>query len=124
MAEYVLTGSRYAYRDDDNVLVIKRRGDKVELTKEQEQRFKAGQPGSPFQHESEVQEVETDEVAVANEATKPSEDGFQASAAGTTNRKVAAVRPVARKAAEDPKEGSDDLPEPTTSTANKSGARK
>lgn len=93
MAEYIFQGSRYAYRDEDNVLQVLRRGDKVELSREQAQRHNAGKPGSAFvtKDQAQEQEAETVTVHVANEATTEAEDGsLPVSAAGTRNRKVAA----------------------------------
>lgn len=117
--EYVLVGSRFAYRNDKDVLVIHKRGDKVTLNDEQAQRLRAGKPGSAFQREEDVQEDETVEVAVANEATYPAEDGSPvASPEQRTNRKVVA-RPVVRKAADEDTKGSDEAAEPTSSAASR-----
>jgi hypothetical protein len=97
--EFVLVGSGYCYRDQDHVLVKHRRGDRVKLSPEQVDRLRAGQPGSSFQHEADVQEVETEQVAVANEATFPGEDGDQTSPVGTRNRtRPATVLPEAKDA--------------------------
>lgn len=127
MGEYVLTGSRYVYRDDDEVLVIKRRGDKVSLSPEQEQRLRAGTPGSPFQDEGEhPEETGFEVVAVANEATIPADDdGFTASAPGTANlRRPEPRRPEARDAREaGERDATSPTPTPVTSTESKPSAR-
>jgi hypothetical protein len=115
MAEWTLTGSRFGYRNDENVLVIHKRGDKVELNPEQEQRLRAGEPGSPFQKPGDEDEApELVEVAVANEATKPSEDGT-AAVSGARNRKVPAGRAPVAESEEDDKDAGP-VPAPTTST--------
>lgn len=126
MGKWRLNG-RMGYRDDNNVLVIHRTGDEVELTEEQEQRLRAGQPGSAFQKPGdEGDEPELVEVAVANEATKVAEDGSApASAAGTRNRKVAPTRlPVAESEAKQADSDDGTVPEPVTTTESKAPAAK
>lgn len=119
-------GARMVRRDDAGVLIVHRGGDEVELSAEQEQRLRPGQRGSAFvEAGSEDEQPELVEVAVANEATLPAEDGSApASPAGTRNRKVAATRlPAAEQESVDDqtRAGSEsaDVPEPSTSTEPK-----
>lgn len=122
MAKWKLApGATMVRRDDNNVLQTLRGGDEVELTEEQEQRLRPGTRGSAFVR-ADAKESEGDsdteqvEVAVANEATKPADDGFQVSPTGTSNRRVTApkVRTQTDTNADRGDEG--DLPEPTSST--------
>lgn len=124
MAEWIFTGSRFAYRDDKNVLHVVKRGAKIDLSEEQEQRLRAGEAGSQFMRESDFDdsEPETVEVAVANEATKPAEDGSPIpSPAGVATKRV---RTTPARGARVPVETREDreeesVPEPTTSTEKK-----
>jgi hypothetical protein len=123
--EYVLVGSRFAYRDDKNVLRVHKTGDKVTLDDEQAQRLRAGKVGSPFQKPGEDSEgPEFVAVAVANEATLPAdEDGFQASPAGTRNRKALATRMPTAEAEKDDKDADKGpIPAPNTSTDRRPAA--
>lgn len=122
MAKWILTGSRFCYRDADDVLVIAKRGAEVELSREQEQRLKAGEPGSPFQRREDVVEPETETVAVANEATLPAEDGFQASPVGTANRKIPAVARPERPATKAEEGG--ETAKPVTTASRTAAAKK
>jgi hypothetical protein len=119
MAKWILRpGTRMVWRDENNVRHEARGGDEVDLTEEQEQRHRAGQPGSAFlspDHKDE-DEPELVEVAVANEATKPSEDGT-VPVSGARNRKVVAA-PLPKAPEDETREEreGDDTPEPVTTT--------
>lgn len=77
MGTFILDARSFVTVDKDGVRTIHRRGAEIELSPEQEQRLRAGQPGSAFIDPSKVDdaEVELVEVAVANEASKEAEDG-------------------------------------------------
>lgn len=129
MAKWKLApGARMVSRDDEGVRHDYRGGDEVELTEEQEQRLKPGTPGSPFlPQDHKDEEPEVVEVAVANEATLPADDGFQVSPRGTRNRKVAAAPlPSAEDAAPAPARDAESggLPEPTSTTENKTARKR
>lgn len=114
-------GTRMVWRDEDKVRHEARGGDEVDLTEEQEQRHRAGQPGSAFLSPDQADEdgPELVEVAVANEATKPSEDGT-VPVSGARNRKVAAA-PLPKAPEDETREEreGDDTPEPVTTTTRR-----
>lgn len=120
MAKWKLVSRAMAERDDKGRLVIHRRGAEVELDEEQEQRLRAGQPGSAFQNLGDDEETELVEIAVANEATKSAEDGsLPVSPAGTRNMRVRATGPLpeAQPQPSDVARESGPAPAPTTTTA-------
>lgn len=129
MGKWILRTGRMVWRDDKDVRHVAKPGDAVELNEEQEQRHRAGQPGSAFVSERDWEsrdqnEEDLVEVAVANEATKPSEDGT-VPVSGARNRKVAAAPlPEAPDDATREEREGDRLPEPTTSTAPESTTRR
>lgn len=120
-------GARMTWRDDKDVRHQRRGGDEVELTEEQEQRHRAGQPGSAFLplDSKEAQDLETVEVAVANEATKPAEDGTApVTPSGSRNRRALVTEmPVAQEESERTADQGREVPKPVTSTATRTGKK-